>query len=276
MPSKPKSERRHDHAAFSTAARRGLYEAIFRRRDIRVFLPDPVPDEALARILIAAHHAPSVGFTQPWDFIIIQDLERRRAVKRLFEKERIRNAEQFSGSRRDKFLTLKLEGILEAPINILVTCEHERFGPGVLGKTGRTDVELYSTCLAVGNLWLAARAEGLGVGWVSILRERELRRIFGIPRQILPVAYLCVGYARAFPRRPILETRGWAPRLPPRRLLHFDSWRDEGAAANSPIAQMLRDGQIWHTIYSNGAAPIARLRNRARPVNFRLQDNASD
>ncbi|HLW72057.1 MAG TPA: 5,6-dimethylbenzimidazole synthase [Candidatus Binataceae bacterium] len=173
LSAKPKSTRERDRDAFAPAARHGLYEAIFRRRDVRAFRPDPIPDAVLARVLVAAHHAPSVGFTQPWDFIIVRDLERRRAVKRLFEEERIKNAAQFSGARREKFLALKLEGIIEAPLNIIVTCERERFGPGVLGKTGIADVELYSTCLAVGNLWLAARAEGLGVGWVSILRNRE-------------------------------------------------------------------------------------------------------
>jgi 5,6-dimethylbenzimidazole synthase len=149
--------------AFPARLRRGLYEAIFRRRDIRAFRPDPVPDDIMARLIVAAHHAASVGFTQPWDFIIARDLERRREVHRVFERERLRNAAQFSGERREKFLSLKLEGILDAPINLIVTCEPGRFGPGVLGKVAIREVEAYSTCLAVGNLWLAARAEGLGV-----------------------------------------------------------------------------------------------------------------
>src|SRR5271157_1715381 len=155
-----------DRHAFGAELRRGLYEAIFRRRDVREFLPDSVPDEVLARVLIAAHHAPSVGFTQPWDFIIVRDLQLRREVRRVFEEERARNAAEFTGARRQKFLSLKLEGILEAPLNVIVTCEPDRFGPGVLGKVGIADVEVYSACLAVENLWLAARAEGLGMGWV--------------------------------------------------------------------------------------------------------------
>ncbi|MGH7840577.1 MAG: 5,6-dimethylbenzimidazole synthase [Candidatus Binataceae bacterium] len=247
LPEKPRFDQ--DRDALSPAARRGLYEAIFRRRDIRAFRPDLIPDAVVARVLVAAHHAPSVGFTQPWDFILVRDLDRRRAVKRLFEQERSKNAAQFSGRRREKFLTLKLEGILEAPLNIIVTCERERFGPGVLGKTAIADVEIYSTCLAVGKLWLAARAEGLGVGWVSILRNRELKRIFAIPRHIVPVAYLCVGYAKSFPRRPLLETAGWASRLAPRHLLHFESWRDEGAAADFAVARMVRESAIWRTTF---------------------------
>src|ERR1700736_2883521 len=181
--------RRH---AFAPEFQRGLYKAIFRRRDIREFIPDPVPDEVLARVLVAAHHAASVGFTQPWDFIIVGDLERRHEVKRIFEQERAKNSEQFEGARREKFLSLKLEGILEAPLNLIVTCEPERFGPGVLGKVSLRDVEVYSTCLAVENLWLAARAEGLGTGWVSIIRNEDLSRIFGIPASVIPLAYLCI------------------------------------------------------------------------------------
>ncbi|MGH7986265.1 MAG: 5,6-dimethylbenzimidazole synthase [Candidatus Binataceae bacterium] len=223
---------------------RGVYEAIFRRRDIREFLPDDVPDEVLARVLVAAHHAASVGFTQPWDFIVVRDRARRHEVRRVFEQERRKNAEQFSGARRDKFLSLKLEGILEAPLNLIVTCKPERFGPGVLGKVSITDVEVYSVCLAVGNLWLAARAEGLGVGWVSIVRNEELHRIFGIPADVIPIAYLCVGYPVTFPPQPLLESAQWAARLPPGQLLHFDSW-DNATEPNGHVAELVRDARIW-------------------------------
>lgn len=237
----------HQHA-FSPEMRRGLYEAIFRRRDMREFLPDPVAEEVLARVLIAAHHAASVGFTQPWDFIIVRDLERRRAVKRVFEEERQKNSQQFSGERREKYLSLKLEGILEAPLNLIVTCEPERFGPGVLGKVSIRDVEVYSTCLAVENLWLAARAEGLGVGWVSIIRNDDLSRIFGIPANVIPLAYLCVGYVRDFPQRPALESERWAKRLPPRNLLHFDSWNHRTEDAEN-LAAAVEDPRIWRDIF---------------------------
>lgn len=237
----------YEHA-FSPAARRGLYEAIFRRRDMREFLPDPVPDEVLARVLIAAHHAASVGFTQPWDFVIVRDLDRRRAVKRMFEEERLKNAAQFTGERREKFLALKLEGILDSPLNLLVTCEPGRNGPGVLGKVGIRDVEIYSTCLAVENLWLAARAEGLGVGWVSIVRNDDLSRIFSLPQNVIPLAYLCVGYVREFPARPLLETAQWAERLPPRTLLHFDDWKDTADERNGLI-DAIENPAIWSAIF---------------------------
>jgi 5,6-dimethylbenzimidazole synthase len=227
--------------------RRGLYETIFRRRDIREFLPDPIPEEVLARVLVAAHHAASVGFTQPWNFVIVRDLKRRRLIKRIFEQERQINAAQFDGDRRAKFLSLKLEGILEAPLNLIITCELGRFGPGVLGRTAIEDVEVYSTCLAVQNLWLSARAEGLGVGWVSILREDPIRRIFSIPECILPVAYLCIGYVDAFPSRPMLEKVGWAERLSPRKLLRFDSWENDTDDRGN-LSRLVEDPTIWSGI----------------------------
>lgn len=240
--------------AFAAELRRGLYEAIFRRRDVREFLPSQIPDEVLARVLIAAHHAASVGFTQPWDFIIVRDLEPRCEVKRIFEEERVRNAAQFAGARREKFLSLKLEGILEAPLNLIVTCEPGRFGPGVLGKVSITDVEVYSACLAVENLWLAARAEGLGVGWVSILRNDALRKIFAIPDSIVPVAYLCVGYVKEFPQRPLLESVEWAKRLPPRTLLHFDSWSGRDGAGEA-LGRTIEDAAIWREIFPGELPP---------------------
>jgi 5,6-dimethylbenzimidazole synthase len=253
MEAQPKPDQVIDANRLPLEIRRGLYETIFRRRDMREFRPDPVPDEVLARVLVAAHHAGSVGFTQPWDFILVRDMKLRREVKRLFEEERLHNAEQFTGKRRDKFLSLKLEGITDSALNLIVTCEPDRFGPGVLGKTAIREVEIYSTCLAIENLWLAARVEGLGVGWVSILRNEVLRQIFGIPKSVIPIAYLCIGYVDSFPARPVLEKAGWAERLSPRKLLHFDSW--EGIPSeHEKLPRMVEDPQIWRAIFPDGDA----------------------
>ena len=244
-------ESRH---AFPAEYQRGIYEAIFRRRDIRKFIPGPVPDEVLARVIVAAHHAASVGFTQPWDFIVVRDTERRREVKRVFEQERAINAAQFTGDRLRKFLALKLEGILEAPLNLIVTCEPDRLGPAVLGKVSIREVEVYSTCLAVGNLGLAARAEGLGVGWVSIVRNDSLREIFSIPSHIIPVAYLCVGYVKAFPDRPVLESAEWAARMPARALLHFDSWNVKTENDGHALADLVQSTEIWRGLLTDAVA----------------------
>jgi 5,6-dimethylbenzimidazole synthase len=211
----------------------------------------------LARVIVAAHHAASVGFTQPWDFIVVRDLERRREVKRVFEREREINSAQFTGERLRKFLELKLEGILEAPLNLIVTCEPDRFGPAVLGKVSIREVEVYSTCLAVSNLWLAARAEGLGVGWVSIVRNDALKEIFSIPPNVIPVAYLCVGYVEDFPDRPLLESAQWASRMPPRTLLHFDSWDGATESEGHTLSDLVQNPEIWRGLLTDEASSEA-------------------
>ena len=212
-----------DHA-FPEAWRRGVYETITRRRDMRSFLPDPIPAETLARILLAAHQAGSVGFSQPWNFLLVENLEVRRQVRAHVEAERLRAAEAFEKERREKYLSFKLEGILDAPINLCVTCDRERFGPAVIGRNTIPETAVYSTCCAIQNLWLAARAEGVGVGWVSIIEPDTLRTILGIPDRIVPVAYLCVGFVESFPERPMLETRGWLPRLRLQDVVFHDRW----------------------------------------------------
>jgi 5,6-dimethylbenzimidazole synthase len=213
----------HIPDTFSEAERTGVYRAIHSRRDIRHFRSDPIPDEALARIIRAAHHGPSVGFMQPWDFILVQDPSVRQQVRELFLRERAAAACFFDEPRRSQYLSLKLEGILETPLNLCVTCDPTR-GDVVLGRNSVPETDLYSTCCAVQNLWLAARSEGIGVGWVSILKLPQLRRILGIPSHVVPVAYLCLGYPVEFYQRPMLETAGWRDRLPLDQLLHFDGW----------------------------------------------------
>lgn len=213
---------------FSREERQGVYKAIHKRRDIRMFRPDPVPDDVLARILEAAHHAPSVGFMQPWNFLLVRDLEVRKQVKAMVERERRAAADKFEEPRRTWYLSFKLEGVLEAPLNLCVTCDPTRNTPGsgapVIGRNTIRETDLYSTSCAVENLWLAARAEGLGVGWVSILRNEELCGILGIPEPVVPVAYLCVGYPTEFRERPLLEAVGWAPRLSLEELVFFERW----------------------------------------------------
>ena len=201
-----------------------LYRLIDTRRDVRAFRPDPIPDATLRRILLAAHHAPSVGFMQPWNFIIIRDPLTKARVKASFLEENARAAEHYTGERGELYRTLKLEGVEEAPINICVTCNRTRGGPDVLGRNTIVDTDIYSTCCAVQNFWLAARAEGVGVGWVSILTIDALRRILGIPESVLPVAYLCVGFPQEFFDEPELQRRGWAHRLPLDEVIFSECW----------------------------------------------------
>jgi 5,6-dimethylbenzimidazole synthase len=190
-----------------------VYEAIRTRRDVREFRSDPLPDDVLLRILAAAHCAPSVGFMQPWGFVLVRARALREQIRASFERENGRAAERYRGERRALYESLKLEGILEAPLNVCVTCDRAR-GGAVLGRNSIPETDLFSTCLAIQNLWLAARAEGVGVGWVSILDPLELARLLELPEQVVPVAYLCVGYPLQFAEQPLLESVGWRARLP--------------------------------------------------------------
>jgi 5,6-dimethylbenzimidazole synthase len=231
----PASSPAQSHA-FGPQERDTIYRNMLARRDVRgQFVPDPVDDARLARILTAAHFAPSVGFMQPWSFVLVRDRAVKQRVHDAFERANAEAAELFEGERREAYKRLRLEGILEAPINLCVTCDRDRAGPVVLGRTHQKAMDLYSTVCAVQNLWLAARAEGLGVGWVSIFHKAALREILQLPERVLPVAYLCIGHVSHFLDRPELEAAGWRQRLPLDELVHFDTW-----AGEAPDAEALR------------------------------------
>ncbi len=211
--------------------RNAVYKTIYNRRDTRgEFKPDPVPVEVLKRILDAAHQAPSVGFMQPWDFIVIRDSKIKKAIKEGFEIAHREAAEMFQGERREKYRSFKLEGIMEAPLGICVTCDRSRTGDVVIGRTANPEMDLYSSVCAVQNLWLAARAENLGLGWVSIIHHDALQKILGIPERIVPIAYLCLGYVSHFHERPELEKAGWLPRMPIESLVHYEQWGNTSSA----------------------------------------------
>ncbi|WP_281646899.1 5,6-dimethylbenzimidazole synthase [Parendozoicomonas sp. Alg238-R29] len=208
--------------------RDALYKTIFSRRDVRgEFLNKPVPEDILKRILKAAHHAPSVGFMQPWDFIVVQCPSTKQAIKEGFQKAHAESAEMFDSERKQQYSALKLEGILEAPLGICVTCDRSRNGPVVLGRTIKPEMDLYSSVCAIQNLWLAARAENLGVGWVSIIHDHVLRTALNIPDSIDIIAYLCVGYVSQFHEKPELEKRGWLSRRSLEAAIHYESWPED-------------------------------------------------
>lgn len=228
--------------SFSDFERRALYRAIRERRDVRSqFRADPIDPEILARILSAAHHAPSVGFMQPWDFIVIDDARIKQAVKSLFERENERAASHYEGERATLYRKLKLEGIMESPLNLCITCHRSRGGPHVLGRNTILETDLFSVCLAIQNMWLAARAEGIGVGWVSILDQGELSRTLSLPADVYPVAYLCIGHVSEFLANPELEQKGWSSRLPLHELVHSNGW--ENTAQPAAFATALRESQ---------------------------------
>lgn len=210
---------------FSDEERQGLYRAIHERRDVRSqFLPDSIPDDVLARLLQAAHHAPSVGFMQPWDFILIDSVPVREQIVAIFDQENEKAANNYTGERQHTYRNLKLQGILESPINLCITCDRSRGGEHVLGRNSIVETDLFSTCLAVQNLWLAARAEGIGVGWVSILDQQQLANTLNLPKHVYPLAYLCLGYVSEFLDQPELQKKGWRSRLPLEELVHGNGW----------------------------------------------------
>ncbi|SRR5579871_4202307 len=209
---------------FNEKEREAVYRVIRERRDVRRFKSDPIPEAVLGRILIAAMQAPSVGYSQPWNFILVKDLEVRRKVKEAFSRANEEAQKMFEGGRGEKYASLKLEGILDSALNICVTCDRKRFGPVVLGRTAQPDMDLYSAVCAVQNLWLSARCEGVGVGWVSIIKPEELAALMQLPEGVVPIAYLCVGYTDAFAPEPELKTAGWLPQVPFADLIYHDGW----------------------------------------------------
>jgi 5,6-dimethylbenzimidazole synthase len=229
-----------DHS-FSHSERAAVYRAILERRDCRHFLPDPLPDPLVTRLLSAAHHAPSVGFMQPWSFILIRSLDVRRRVRTAFERANAQAEGMFQGDRRSLYASLKLEGILEAPLNMCVTCDRTRNGPVVLGRTSQPDMDLYSTVCAVENLWLAARAEGVGVGWVSIVDPNDLRTMLALPDSVVPVAYLCIGRVPEFPPQPELQQVGWEERIDLAQLVFEDRW---GTPISPSFREVLRCDEV--------------------------------
>jgi 5,6-dimethylbenzimidazole synthase len=208
-----------------------IYDIIHRRRDVRgEFTGAPIAPDALERVLAAAHAAPSVGLSQPWDFIVVRD----RAVRESFHRHVRAEAECFAatlvGETAERFGRIKIDGVLESTLSIVVTYDPDRGAPSVLGRHAIADAGVYSVCLAIQNLWLAATAEQLGVGWVSFFREAFLRRLLGIPARVRPVAWLCLGPVTHLEAAPDLERQGWRARRPLHAAVHGDRW-------NRPVAE---------------------------------------
>ncbi|MCH6159230.1 nicotinate-nucleotide--dimethylbenzimidazole phosphoribosyltransferase [Streptomyces sp. M600PL45_2] len=210
---------------YADEEREAVHRLMRERRDIRNgFRPDPIPHEVLLRVLEAAHTAPSVGHSQPWDFVVIRSEETRRAMHELAERQRHAYAESLPKARAKQFKELKIEAILDTPVNIVVTADPTRGGRHTLGRHTQPQMAPYSSALAVENLWLAARAEGLGVGWVSFFDEREMVRALELPEHLEVVAYLCVGYVDEFPPEPELAQAGWSKRRPLSWVVHEESY----------------------------------------------------
>ena len=226
---------------FSDEEKSGLYKAIFSRRDVRShFTSKPIDEKILSQILHAAHHAPSVGFSQPWNFILIKDYEIRKKIKESFETEKMHSSKLVEEPRRTKYLSFKLEGILDSPLNICVTYDPSKFGPFVIGRSSIPETGLYSVCCAVQNLWLVARSEGVGVGWVSILSNNILKNLLELPEHVVPVAYLCLGYVSEFATKPDLESSGWLSRLKLQDVVYYEKWNQKENSSWNTIKELIK------------------------------------
>ncbi|MFG2280952.1 nicotinate-nucleotide--dimethylbenzimidazole phosphoribosyltransferase [Streptomyces asoensis] len=221
--------------AYDDAEREAVLKVMRERRDIRNgFRADPIPHEVLLRVLEAAHTAPSVGHSQPWDFVVIRSADTRRAMHELATRQRDAYAKSLPKGRAKQFKELKIEAILDTPVNIVVTADPTRGGRHTLGRHTQPQMAPYSSALAVENLWLAARAEGLGVGWVSFFDEREMVRALGLPEHLEVVAYLCVGYVDEFPDEPELMQAGWAKRRPLSWVVHEETYGRRALPGEDP------------------------------------------
>ena len=253
-----------DGLAFPPGERDAVYRVLRERRDVRRnFRSDPVPADVLERVLAAAHLAPSVGFSQPWDFVIITDRDRRARIRALAERSRRDFAASLPAARARAFDGLKTEAILQAPINIVVTCDPTRGGRHTLGRHAQPQTAAYSSVLAVANLWLAARAEGLGVGWVSFFDERELAAELGLPSHLQVSAYLCVGYVASFTPEPELALAGWANRRPLGWAVHAEEYGRRGLPGRPPV-------RVLDDVLATIGPPDAAAQDAARQRQTRL------
>ncbi|MDI3092549.1 5,6-dimethylbenzimidazole synthase [Priestia megaterium] len=213
--------------SFTNDEKQAVYKAIYGRRDVRTFLSDEIPNETVYKILQAAHSGPSVGFMQPWNFILVSDTEVKNKLAWAADKERRALAIHYEGEKKEDFLELKIQGLKEAPLTICVTCDPTRGGSHVLGRNSIPETDMMSTACAIQNMWLASYAEGLAMGWVSFYKKNDVRDILHIPPHIDPVALMSIGYTDKYPEKPILEQANWEKRRDLDKLIYHNVWENE-------------------------------------------------
>ncbi|XJZ28681.1 5,6-dimethylbenzimidazole synthase [Bacillota bacterium Lsc_1132] len=212
---------------FNNAEKEAVYKVIYKRRDVRTFLPNSISPETIERVLQAAHQAPSVGFMQPWNFILVASTEMKERLAWAAEKERKALAIHYEDDRKTQFLNLKVEGIKQAPLTICVTCDSTRGGSHVLGRNSIPETDILSVACAIQNMWLATCAEGLAMGWVSFYKKNDIRDILQIPPHIDPVALISIGYTDEYPSSPILEQANWETRRSLQNLIFHETWGNQ-------------------------------------------------
>jgi nicotinate-nucleotide--dimethylbenzimidazole phosphoribosyltransferase len=223
--------------AFDPAAIDALHDVIESRRDIRRYRPDPVPPETLRRVLEAGHRAPSVGHSQPWRFVVVTEQATRDRAAVLADRERLRQAAQLTPDRRARLLDLQLDGIREAPLGVVVACDRRAPAAGVLGRATFPDTDLWSCAAAIQNIWLAARAAGLGLGWVTLFQPADLAALLHLPDGVETLGWLCLGWPDERPPEPGLERHGWSRRLPLDDVVLAERWPGDGDPAE-PVSHL--------------------------------------
>ena len=215
-----------DAWAFPPDQRQAMYDVVGARRDVRRYRPDPVPEDVLTRVLTAGHSAPSVGHSQPWRFLLVRDPATRERAAWMADQERLAQAAQLEPEAARGLLDLQLEGLREAPLGVVVCCDRRTPAAGVLGRATFPDADLWSCACAIQNLWLAARAEGLGMGWVTLFDPQELGRLLALPEGVVTLGWLCLGWPDERPSAPGLERAGWSRRQPLADVVLTDHWSE--------------------------------------------------
>jgi nicotinate-nucleotide--dimethylbenzimidazole phosphoribosyltransferase len=223
-----------DGWAFPPEVRTGLYDVLAARRDVRRYRPDEIPSEVLERVLTAGHSAPSVGHSQPWRFLIVRDAAVREQAALMADQERLAQAAQLEPGAARRLLDLQLEGIREAPLGVVVCCDRRVPAAGVLGRATFPDADVWSCACAIQNLWLAARAEGLGMGWVTLFTPASLGSLLGLPEGVVTLGWLCLGWPDERNPTPGLERAGWSKRRPLAEVVMTDHWTE----ADSPVSHL--------------------------------------
>ena len=231
-----------DGWAFAQNEQDALLSIIAARRDVRRFRPDDIHESSLQNLLQAAHNAPSVGHSQPWRFIVVRDADTRTKAAWLADQERLAQAAGMDEDSARQLLSLQLEGIREAPLGIVVCCDRRADAAGVLGRATFADSDMWSCACAIQNLWLAARAAGLGVGWVTLFRPEDLTELLGVPDGVETLGWLCIGYPDERQTGPGLERFGWSKRQPLANLVMTERWQSEGAP-RPPLSRVMAPEQ---------------------------------
>jgi nicotinate-nucleotide--dimethylbenzimidazole phosphoribosyltransferase len=233
-----------DGWAFPAAAREAFYEVLGARRDVRRYRPDPIDPELVRRVLTAAHLAPSVGHSQPWRFIVVSDPATRDRAARMADEQRLRQARDMEPDAARRLLDLQLEGIREAPLGVVIACDRRAPAGGVLGRATFPDADLWSCACAIQNLWLAARAEGLGVGWVTLFEQQDLEALVGVPEGVVTLGWLCLGWPDERPPAPGLERAGWSHRQPVDEMIFAERWSTATPAPPSHLRAPRNDAVV--------------------------------